>query len=241
MSQTAVASNADLDRHVDNEIAACLSLKSPRSFFLFAGAGSGKTRSLEGALTHIRNQYGAELRLRARGVAVVTYTNAACDEIVRRVSQDPLFHVSTIHSFAWHLIGGLNSDIRNWLRVRLVADIQELEEAERKGRPGTQASVARQADVVAKAQRLALLDRIKSFIYNPNGDNREKNSLNHAEVISLCSAFLAEKPMMQQILAAKYPFLLVDESQDTNKTWLTLCCWWKQPIANTFAWASLAT
>jgi DNA helicase-2/ATP-dependent DNA helicase PcrA len=217
MSTDAAISNATLDDHVEREIAACLSLEKPRSFFLFAGAGSGKTRSLEHALARIREQHSAELRLKGRGVAVITYTNAACDEIKRRVSEDPLFHVSTIHSFAWHLIGGFNSDIKAWLRVRLAADILELEEAERKGRPGTQASATRQADIVAKTQRLALLDRIKTFIYNPNGDNRETNSLNHAEVISICAAFLIEKSMMQRILVTKYPFLLVDESQDTNK------------------------
>jgi DNA helicase-2/ATP-dependent DNA helicase PcrA len=217
MNEDATASNARIDDHVEDEIAACLSLNKPRSFFLFAGAGSGKTRSLERALTRIREQDSAELRLKGRGVAVITYTNAACDEIKRRVSLDPLFHVSTIHSFAWHLIGGFNSDIRAWLRIRLAADIREIEEAERKGRSGTQASISRQADIVAKTERLTLLDKIKSFIYNPNGDNRETNSLNHAEVISICAAFLTEKPMMQRILVTKYPFLLVDESQDTNK------------------------
>jgi ATP-dependent DNA helicase UvrD/PcrA len=217
MNEGATASNVGLDDHVEGEIAACLSLNKPRSFFLFAGAGSGKTRSLERALTRIREQDSAELRLKGRGAAVITYTNAACDEIKRRVSEDPLFHVSTIHSFAWHLIGGFNSDIRAWLRVSLAADIQEIEEAERKGRPGTQASITRQADIAAKTQRLMLLDKIKSFIYNPNGDNRETNSLNHSEVISICAAFLTEKPTMQRILVTKYPFLLIDESQDTNR------------------------
>jgi DNA helicase-2/ATP-dependent DNA helicase PcrA len=217
MSTDAAASNATFDDHVEGEIAACLSLQKPRSFFLFAGAGSGKTRSLERALACIREQHSAELRLGGRGVAVITYTNAACDEIKRRVSEDPLFHVSTIHSFAWHLIGGFNLDIKAWLRVRLASDIREIEEAERKGRPGTQASATRQADMVAKTERLALLDQIKSFIYNPNGDNRETNSLNHAEVMSICADFLIEKPMMRRILVTKYPFLLVDESQDTNK------------------------
>ena len=37
--------NDDLDLHVDAEIQTYLDPKAPRSFFLFAGAGSGKTRS----------------------------------------------------------------------------------------------------------------------------------------------------------------------------------------------------
>ena len=45
------------DEIVDSEIASCLVLEKPRSFFLFAGAGSGKTRSLVEALKEdSRNQ-----------------------------------------------------------------------------------------------------------------------------------------------------------------------------------------
>jgi DNA helicase II / ATP-dependent DNA helicase PcrA len=35
--------------------------------------------------------------------------------------------------------------------------------------------------------------------------------------IEICASFLSEKPLMQSILVNQYPFLLVDESQDTNK------------------------
>jgi DNA helicase-2/ATP-dependent DNA helicase PcrA len=36
-------------------------------------------------------------------------------------------------------------------------------------------------------------------------------------VIKIASAFLSEKPLMQKILANRFPILLVDESQDTDK------------------------
>src|SRR4051812_36335465 len=98
------ASNRTLDDHVDREIAACLDLSNPRSFFLFAGAGSGKTRSLVNALKHLRTHFGKRLRFGGQRIAVITYTNAACDEIVQRMDFDPLVQVSTIHSFAWQLI-----------------------------------------------------------------------------------------------------------------------------------------
>lgn len=209
-------SNTTLDDHVDAEIAACLS-EAPRSFFLFAGAGSGKTRSLVEALRYIRNKHGARLGLRSQGVAVITYTNAACDEINRRLEHAQLFQVSTIHSFAWKLIQNFNNDIRSWLRERLKQDIAELREAEAKGRSGTKASIARQAQIESKSRRLERLESIKAFTYSPTGDNREKNSLNHAEVIQICAAFLSQKPLMQRLLVSRYPFLLIDESQDTDK------------------------
>ena len=210
-------SNVAIDESVDLEIARYLNLESPRSFFLFAGAGSGKTRSLINALHHIRDTNGRVLALRGHGVGVITYTNAACDEITRRVDFYPLFHVSTIHSFAWEMIKGFHRDIREWLRTNLAVDIQKLQEDEEKGRAGTKASITRQAQIASKTKRLESLDAIRSFSYSPNGENKERNSLNHSEVIQICSTFLSLKPLMRWILIGRFPFLLIDESQDTNR------------------------
>ncbi|MEO1523464.1 MAG: UvrD-helicase domain-containing protein, partial [Cyanobacteria bacterium J06633_2] len=69
---------------VDDEIYSCLDLDSPKSFFLFAGAGSGKTRSLVEVLKRFRQNSIHRLRRNGQKVAVITYTNAACDEIKRR-------------------------------------------------------------------------------------------------------------------------------------------------------------
>ncbi|MBM2715693.1 ATP-dependent helicase [Mesorhizobium caraganae] len=209
-------SNMNMDDHVDGTIADALRLDDPKSFFLFAGAGSGKTRTLVNALQHIRENFREKLRLRGRQVAVITYTNAACDEIIRRTEYDALLVVRTIHSFAWQQIQGLNSDIRVWLRDALQRQIRELQEGETKGRPGTKASISRLAQIESKGHRLDRLDQIKTFTYNPNGDNRERNALNHSEVIKIFSSFLHTKPLMQRLLVEKFPFLFIDESQDTH-------------------------
>ncbi|KVE26106.1 Fis family transcriptional regulator [Burkholderia singularis] len=214
---TAEPSNVTLDDHVDEELTRFLSLEKPKSFFLFAGAGSGKTRSLVNALNYLAKTYRDSLRLRGRQVAVVTYTNAACDEITRRTEYDPLFVVSTIHSFAWSRIQGLNTDIRAWLKDNLQREIADLQAEEEKGRAGTKASAARQTQIESKQRRLDRLADIKTFTYNPSGDNRERNALNHGEVIKIFSTFLLEKPLMQRIFVEKFPFLLIDESQDTSR------------------------
>ncbi|MDZ7761697.1 MAG: AAA family ATPase [Desulfovermiculus sp.] len=206
-----------VDAEADETIERCVTASPPRSFFLFAGAGSGKTRSLIKALQIIKTEVAERFRLHGRQVGVITFTNKACDEIKRRLEYDPLFAVSTIHSFAWSLISGLNSDIREWLRENLKVEIAELEEKERKGRTGTKASRDRQAAIASKNERLTSLDGIKSFIYRPDGDNPERNALNHAEVIKITSGFLAGKPLMQKMLVNRFPILLVDESQDTDK------------------------
>jgi DNA helicase-2/ATP-dependent DNA helicase PcrA len=210
-------SNVTRDDGVENEIASYLNLENPKSFFLFAGAGSGKTRSLVHALRHIAIRYRNTLRLRAKNVAVITYTNAACDEITRRLEYDPLFVVKTIHSFAWSQIQKFNFDIREWLRTNLQTEIADLTAEEARGRARTKASAARLASIESKQRRLARLDEIKAFTYNPNSDNRERNALNHSEVIKIFATFLLEKSLMQRMFVEKYPFLLIDESQDTNK------------------------
>jgi len=205
----------DTDRAADVEIAACLDPAAPKSFFLFAGAGSGKTRSLVSALGHIQSNWAGRLRQRGQKVGVITYTNAACEEIIRRVAFDPLFDVRTIHSFAWSLIEGLNTDIRAWLTVHLAAEIEELQRLEARGRTG-KASEERKAKIISYGRRLEMLPGITRFIYSPTGTNRTRDSLNHAEVMKLTAYFLSEKPRMRSILVGRYPILLVDESQDTH-------------------------
>ena len=64
----------------------------------------------------LREKYGQVFRL-TRKIAVITYTNAACDEIKHRIDYDSIFAVSTIHSFAWTLIQFFQNDIRDWLKI----------------------------------------------------------------------------------------------------------------------------
>jgi len=204
------------DDHVDVEISACLNLDQPKSFFLFAGAGSGKTRSLVEALRRFRDRSGRRLKLQRQRVAVVTYTNAACDEIKQRLDYDPLIDVSTIHSFVWSLIKPFHQDIKEWLHGELQANIAELEEQQRKGRGGKTAT-DRAYKIESKQRRLAALSSVKQFTYSPTGVNRGRDALHHAEVIKIAATFLTSQPLMQSILVNQYPVLLVDESQDTNK------------------------
>jgi len=194
----------------------CLNLENPKSLFLFAGAGCGKTHALVEAMKIFRKKYAQEFRLSARRVAVITYTNAACDEIKHRIDYDSIFSVSTIHSFAWALIQIFHKDIRKWLKGHLQMEIITLEKKQQRGRV-SQASIDRAVKIKSKQKRLRRLGSIKTFTYNPNGENIGKNSLNHAEVIGMAADFLTDKPLMRRILIRKYPLLFIDESQDTQK------------------------
>lgn len=195
----------------------CLNLENPKSFFLFAGAGSGKTRSLVEVLKKFKIENNKYLQLNSQKVAIITYTNAACEEIKRRLEYDSTFVVSTIHSFSWELIKPFQRDIREWLSVNLRLEIDNLQEEERRGRPGTKTSIDRIAKINSKQKRLDGLDTFSVFSYNPNGTNTGRDSLNHSEILKITSNFLISRPMMQQILVKKFPILLIDESQDTKK------------------------
>ena len=210
-------SDTHKSNNADEIIIACLKPEKPRSFFLYAGAGSGKTRSLVNACRAFREVFGATFRLEGRTIGVITYTNAARDEIERRLGLDPIFDVSTIHSFCWTLIKGVQVDIRRWLEKKLPADIAELEEKQAKGRAGTKAAQDRERSIASKKARLERLREISKFTYDPNGDNFTRDSLSHSEVIQITSDLLLSRQLMQKILISRCPFLLIDESQDTKR------------------------
>lgn len=205
------------DAKADETILACLDLDHPKSFFLYAGAGSGKTRSLVEAIRIVCREQGRRLSIAGQKIGVITYTNAACDEIKQRLEFDPRVEVSTIHAFAWSLIGGYDGDIRKWVAARMLQDIAELEGAQAKGRATSKAAVDRARSIESKRRRHAALDAIQRFIYSPTGDNRTRDALNHAEVIAMTAEFLTAKPGLRRLLVTQFPILLIDESQDTNR------------------------
>lgn len=205
-----------VDDHVDQEIQDCFSVENPKCFFVFAGAGSGKTRSLISILTFLDKERGESLMMNGKQIAVITYTNAACDEISRRLHYKPIFSVSTIHSFLWELVKTYQTDIKEWVRQSIEEEISDLEEKQAKGRGG-KTGEKRAEDIKRKKERLEKIKKVKKFSYNPNGDNVGYDSLSHNEVIKMSTDFIMREPTMQDILVTKYPILLIDESQDTKK------------------------
>ncbi|MCD7879362.1 MAG: UvrD-helicase domain-containing protein, partial [Candidatus Gastranaerophilales bacterium] len=189
-----------------------------KSFFLFAGAGSGKTHSLVKILQKYKKEHGGDLKLVNKKIAVITYTNAACDEIKARLDYDDSFMVSTIHSFLWEVIKPYQKDIKEWVKTSLSKDIRALEEKINSTRnKNTKTYVENIKKLENKKSRMLAIKNIKVFSYEPNGVNIGKDCLNHAEIISMGANFILNKTLMQLILVQKYPILFIDESQDTNK------------------------
>ncbi|PHM51978.1 ATP-dependent helicase [Xenorhabdus sp. KK7.4] len=206
----------DHDNGIDKGIQECLRIGSGKSFITFAGAGSGKTYSLKEALDFLKKEHSGNFIRQGKQIAVVTFTNNAADEIVDRIEQNPIFAVSTIHSFCWSAIAGFNEDIRKWYLEKIPAKLDEIENLESRGREG-KASEDRKREITRLKEKMDWLAEPRSFIYDPNGVNSAKNALSHADVLKLFSSFLTTKPMMAEVIVNKFPFIFIDESQDTNK------------------------
>ncbi len=208
----------NIDEHVDETLEKCILSNPRKSFFLFAGAGSGKTYSLVLLLGKIHKSIGKELLLRGKNVAVITYTNAATDEIINRLDYSPIFHISTIHSFVWDVIKHYQTDIKRLYCHYLEDEISETRKKVNGAKNITSKSfVANKEKLENLMERLKKAQGTKKFIYNPNGNNVESNALKHADVIKISAQLIMESKMLQRIIAQCYPILLIDESQDTKR------------------------
>ena len=208
----------DIDLQVDETLEKCI-LSSPRkSFFLFAGAGSGKTYSLVLLLKKIRDSIGKDLLLQGKNVAVITFTNAATDEIINRLDYSPVFHISTIHSFVWDVIKYYQTDIKRLYCRYIQEDMQALREKLNGTKNKTTKTYLANVDKLEHLrERLVKAEFIEKFVYNPNGSNPEYNALKHAEVIKISAQLIMDNEILRRIIAQRYPILLIDESQDTKK------------------------
>ena len=165
-------------------------IRARQNFRMEAGAGAGKTYSLDKALRLIIDEQGASLLQKSQRVACITYTNVAIDEIIKKADGHPVVHVSTIHSFCWDLIKGFQPHLR--AKVSEIAGWSEkLEEA---GGVGT---------------------RRIDYDLGHRSINDTHLLLHHDDVLTLAVA-LMEQRKFRQILSARFPIIFIDEYQDTN-------------------------
>lgn len=87
-------------------------LRTKRSFRVEAGAGSGKTYSLNRVIDWMQDNYWKELKIKRQNVACITYTNAGVDVIASRLRTDSFIKPMTIHSFAWELIKQFKTELK---------------------------------------------------------------------------------------------------------------------------------
>ncbi|RWU07297.1 ATP-dependent helicase [Pseudodesulfovibrio sp. S3] len=183
---------------------------------MVAGAGSGKTTSLIKALQHIKNAFGGSLRKNGQKVACITYTEVATQEIWKDVGNDPLFHVSTIHSFLWELVRPFQSDIKKWVENKVGLDIDELTEKQANYGPKVQQKTKdKDSEKIEHYKALCgVIGSIDQFDYG-TGSDYANGILGHSDIIKLVPEIMLGSTLFRNIVARKYPFFFVDESQDT--------------------------
>ncbi len=198
----------------DKTIAECIA--KSMSFSVIAGAGSGKTTSLVEALKTIKNSRGKELRKNGQRVVCITYTNRAVGVISSRLGFDELFYVSTLHGFLWAEIARFQDAIRDALRDAIIP--RHMEKARDKDNGGmSQAAQKARKDLERLTTELAALDAHKppvSYVETVISDY-SKCVLNHDDVIDVAAYLITNKPLLRKGLGFKYPFIFVDEAQDT--------------------------
>ncbi|MBF0164812.1 MAG: ATP-dependent helicase [Magnetococcales bacterium] len=205
------------DTQADISVRECL--ESRQSFLMTAGAGSGKTTSLIKALAYLGNQHGAMLRRNGQRIACITYTNVAVAEIWADVDNDVLFHVSTIHSFLWEIAKPFQREIGVWVAEQIREKIDELNE--KNSKPRTHETTKRKNRIAIQQYEDARsrLSAVRSFRYETDR-NYAEGILGHADIIKLVPQLLDKHQLLRRIVARKYPFIFVDESQDTEKSFV---------------------
>ncbi|RXG21960.1 UvrD-helicase domain-containing protein [Leeuwenhoekiella aequorea] len=172
-------------------------IEENKSFVLEAGAGSGKTYTLIQTINHVLATKGESIKLNNQRIVCITYTNVAKNEIIERLENNPLVIVSTIHEFLWDCIKRFNK--------QLIIELDVLNEF-----------------MIANSKKpekykTGLKDRIKTDVkYDDSGyRDFEQGSLHHDDVITLSLQMFKNYTALTQILGQKYPYIFIDEYQDT--------------------------
>lgn len=223
MTNLSALDGNDRDAGVVEEICGYLTDIPPRNYFLFAGAGSGKTRTLVEVLRRLTGvtehekggQLARSLKMYGRSIRVVTYTKNAVSVINGRLGDNNLVSVSTIHSFCWELINGFNDDIREALIALKEAQLaRDTAEAEAKPRGITPAKQRALDEII---DEIEILRATEVFIYHPDRNTFGPGAIPHNYVLDATAWLLRNKPTLQSILKDRHPIILIDESQDTMK------------------------
>jgi DNA helicase-2/ATP-dependent DNA helicase PcrA len=182
---------------------------------MVAGAGSGKTTSLIKALQYLLDNFGKKLRINGQRVACITYTELAAEEIATDLKNSPWVHVSTIHSFLWTIVRPFQPDICRWVLSNIERKISELRE--KASKPKTHKSTIAKCNLqIAKLEsQLREARKRRLFVYSSGSDYAE-GVLGHEDIIRMVPMLMIGSPLFRAVLAKSFPYILVDESQDTD-------------------------
>jgi len=164
-------------------------LESGKSFRVEAGAGSGKTYSLNKVIEWLQDNKQADYQRKKQNIVCLTYTNVAVEVISERLADKSFIIPSTIHSFAWSAIKQYQSTL-----IKIITKTDNLHPKE--GEIGTV------TEVQYELGHRYISDNV---MY-----------LHHSDVITLFSIML-DSSKFRSVFANKFPLILIDEYQDSFK------------------------
>ena len=164
-------------------------LKTGHSFRVEAGAGSGKTYSLNRVIEWIQANKWSDYSRKKQNVVCITYTNAAVDVIAERLAKDSFILPSTIHSFAWNAIKQYQSVLID--------------------------AVTTNPDFLPDEGDF---NKVTEVAYTLGHRYKETGIqyLYHDDVLKLF-CLLLDNAKFRRVFADKYPLILIDEYQDSYK------------------------
>lgn len=258
-----------MNKSAFDSIKECIDEK--KSFCFNAGAGSGKTFSLVQTIDYILKKQSVSLKNNNQKILVITYTNAAANEIIDRIGSTKLIDVSTIHERIWYLIKGFQNDL---ISIHLESINREIETLEvkinenpfckdsilnqniensdnsefkidfykyrtlkadelknhlKRYTSNGISNVAKFKEYVNSKFKLAKLKFASQSIqdkkpkytkveYDPliNHDILYKMKFSHDTLIEYANQLIEKNRIIKRIIIDTYPYILVDEFQDTN-------------------------
>ncbi len=185
-----------------------------KNFIFTAGAGSGKTYSLIKVLEYANKKYSKELRVKNQSIACITYTNAGVEEIKARLPVNTQVKVCTIHELLWSLVKNYQKELKKELKIYFMENMSQYDSKQLS---------ARKAET--KEKYIELRDKFKmlyeNFDYNEtlityqDKSNYKKNIISHDVLLKLSLKVLKGKENYLNIISKIYPYIYIDEYQDT--------------------------
>ncbi len=205
----------------DSQLEAVKTVEGP--VLVFAGAGTGKTRTLTSRITYMIKECG----IAPYNILAITFTKKATNEMRERIEASVgelarFVGISTIHALCAkilrqtiHVVGYSNNFeiIDDEDSLKIIHDIYRTENIERKYFSPKAAMNA----ISAYKNGISKLFGISEKIYNAYQEHLKKNNLvDFDDLLILTHKILLENVEIRKHYQDKYRYILVDEFQDTN-------------------------
>lgn len=244
-----------------------------KNFAFKAGAGVGKTYALIESIKYILNKYYRRFVNTGEKIRVITFTNAATNEIINRIGENNNIVCSTIHEFAWEIISNYPKELLsihleeikdelhkkeekisyslfiNYLMTHSNEEIEDFQNKEgfyelsgaqnirdffgfvdgdaNKFYDAIKAYVSKKKLSNTKDKITKYLGEVNGKIkseflikydVNSNIKNLNKMRIDHELCLKYFRKLFKKYDLLKKIISYKYPFLLIDEYQDTDES-----------------------